>query len=188
VLESDWRGERADGAAPFPFAERGRSHSVPLTHMRGALSDMTALLALIVCTGRPDGRRRLCSRCRRCHPQRGGRSSRCAMGIDNLLPALKSCMDPVHARTYAGKRVAVDAYAWSVMRTGAAGEPPKKGPSCSLSCAPFCCCSLLAAGCIAAHTPARKNSVSDSQRTSQALGRPLLVARGFWLLRFLKRC
>jgi hypothetical protein len=34
------------------------------------------------------------------------------MGIEGLLPALKSMMDSVHVSAYSGHRVAVDAYAW----------------------------------------------------------------------------
>lgn len=35
-----------------------------------------------------------------------------AMGIQGLLPALKSIMTPGHIRDYAGKRAAVDTYCW----------------------------------------------------------------------------
>ena len=34
------------------------------------------------------------------------------MGIQGLLPLLKSISDPVHVSAYAGRRVAIDAYAW----------------------------------------------------------------------------
>jgi hypothetical protein len=95
-------------------------------------------------------------------------------------------MDPVHARTYAGKRVAVDAYAWSATRTQAAGEKGRKVLRAH-SLVPSSVCGLLAAGCIVAHTHARKNSASDSQRISQALdchasGESVQVVGFFWAL------
>lgn len=34
------------------------------------------------------------------------------MGIQGLLPALKSIITPVHVRSYAGKKAAVDTYSW----------------------------------------------------------------------------
>ena len=34
------------------------------------------------------------------------------MGIQGLLPTLKSIMNPRHVRDYAGKRAAIDAYSW----------------------------------------------------------------------------
>ncbi|CAM6088300.1 unnamed protein product [Calypogeia fissa] len=34
------------------------------------------------------------------------------MGIQGLLPALKSIITPVHVRSYAGKKAAIDTYAW----------------------------------------------------------------------------
>jgi exonuclease-1 len=34
------------------------------------------------------------------------------MGIQGLLPTLKSVMTPRHVRDYAGKRAAIDTYSW----------------------------------------------------------------------------
>lgn len=34
------------------------------------------------------------------------------MGIEGLLPLLKSILRPTHVSAYRGKRVAIDGYAW----------------------------------------------------------------------------
>ena len=39
-------------------------------------------------------------------------STAVAMGIQGLLPLLKSIMDNIHVKEYAHKKVAIDGYAW----------------------------------------------------------------------------
>ena len=54
------------------------------------------------------------------------------MGIDGLLPCLKSVTRPGHVRAYAGQRVAVDSYVWlhrgvfTCARELALGQPTDK--------------------------------------------------------------
>lgn len=71
------------------------------------------------------------------------------MGIQGLLPTLKSVMHPAHIRDYAGKRAAVDTYSWlhkaafSCSKDICEGRPNEKYAKLKIINRQFCSASLV---------------------------------------------